>query len=73
MQWSLPIREQAVLTSALVANGSLVSGNVNGDNSFVAVLGAELQNVVGPLEQAVDAAKYQTGLGRGNNIDRGAL
>ena len=56
-----------------MANGSLVSGNVNGDNSFVAVLGAELQNVVGPLEQAVDAAKYQTGLGRGINIDRGAL
>jgi hypothetical protein len=50
------------LTSSFVTNGGLISGDVDGHDALVAVLGAELQDVVGPLVQAVDATKDDSGL-----------
>ena len=42
-----------------MADGGLISGDVDGDDPLVPVLGAELQDVVGPVAEAVDAAENQ--------------
>ena len=52
----------ASVTSSVMSNSGLVSGDVDGHNAFVPVLCAEVQDVVGPLSQAVDATKNQASL-----------
>ena len=49
-------------TSSFVTDGGFVSGDVDGHDPLVAVLRAELQDVVRPVAQSVDAAKDQSGL-----------
>jgi hypothetical protein len=53
-----------VFTSSIVSNCGLVSGDVDGHDAFVAVLRAEVQDVVRPMSQSIDAAKNQTSLNK---------
>ena len=51
-----------VCTSSLLADGGLVSCNVNGHNSLVLVLDTQIQDVFGPMKKSIYAAQNQSGL-----------